>query len=403
MAVAIPLLPPLCGVATSQTSQVLNGQVQLGDVTANQTLNINAVSDQTTAVSTATGNAFSGAVESNSVNVDSTQSMQGSASAHTILNVITDAGAQVSLTDVATGNAGESDALGGGTLTGTFRQTTGNVLIRADDQIEGETAQAGDVSENAQAIANTQGLGTTDGAVAATVTQSSAAATEADGGAILQYSPGTSTFSALAVSNNVTATGTGNATQTLNITQSMTGDHTQASRFIAYGQGQEIDNTTTATANNVSISNSSGGLNVVTNQDNESYVRSQAETTAFEFGTVSTTAMGVGNSVVAAETGSDITLNNTQTNGGAGIDVLASSGGSDGYDIGANATAMGNAVTGYACTVCGGRMTVRNNQTNSADVGAATTIGVDSSARSATGVATAVGNSGTFYVSSPGG
>ena len=66
------------------------------------------------------------------------------------------------------------------------------------------------------------------------------------------------------------------------------------------------------------------------------------------------------------------------------------------------ATAMGNAVTGYACSRCNGRMSVTNNQTNGADVGASSSSAVASSGRQVTGVSTAIGNNASFNVNSPG-
>ncbi len=93
-------------------------------------------------------------------------------------------------------------------------------------------------------------------------------------------------------------------------------------------------------------------------------------------------------------------MNNTQTNSG-GVEVIASSGGSSGYDLASSATAMGNAVTGYACSACGGVMSVGNSQTNAADLSARSGISFDGAARSATSTATAVGNTATFYVSKP--
>ena len=406
MVIAIPQLPPISAVATSQTSQAINGQVQLGDVLSTQTLDVDAVSDQTTAETSATGNAYSAAVQAGDVNVQSTQSMQGNAGATATLNVTTDAGLQVSMTTEGTGNTAEADTLGGGALTGTFRQDTGPVSITSESQINADAAQAGDLTVSTNAIANTQGLGAIGGTVDGTVTQTSQALTQSNSGAILQVASGTATFSALAVSNNVTATGTDGSSQTINVNQSMTGARTQAAQFLAVGEAQTLVNAATATGNNVSATNEGGELNVTAVQDNESYLRVQAETTAYQFGLSSTVATGVGNSVMAGETSGDVNVDNTQTNGGAGIQVSAASAGTDGYDLSSSATAMGNAVTGFACSLCGGRMTVTNSQTNSTDVSATSSLslgaGTGGSARSATGVATAVGNSATFYVSHPG-
>src|SRR5438094_672959 len=86
IATIFPLLPPITGAATSQVA-VTNDQTQSGSVAASQQFDINAVSDQTTAVTTATGNTFSGATEVDDIDVQSGQSMQGSASANTTLNV----------------------------------------------------------------------------------------------------------------------------------------------------------------------------------------------------------------------------------------------------------------------------------------------------------------------------
>ncbi len=152
------------------------------------------------------------------------------------------------------------------------------------------------------------------------------------------------------------------------------------------------------------MSNDGGPLDVTATQDNQGYVRGQAQSTAYSFGTSSATANGVGNSAIYGETGGQITLNSTQTNGGAGIEAISSSGGSVGYDLSSTSTAMGNAITGYACSACGGVMNITNSQTNSADIGATAGIpyaGVAGTTRSATSIATAVGNTATFYVSKP--
>ena len=65
------------------------------------------------------------------------------------------------------------------------------------------------------------------------------------------------------------------------------------------------------------------------------------------------------------------------------------------------ATAMGNAVTGFACSDCNGVANIVNNQTNSAQVAANSTIDMAAGNRSVSASATAVGNNATFYVSRP--
>jgi hypothetical protein len=63
---------------------------------------------------------------------------------------------------------------------------------------------------------------------------------------------------------------------------------------------------------------------------------------------------------------------------------------------------MGNAVTGYACSRCNGRMSVTNTQNNSADVGASSSTTIASGGRQVTGVSTAIGNNASFNVTAPG-
>jgi hypothetical protein len=401
LAATIPLLT--AGVATSQSSSVSNDQTQTGAIDSELTLDVQTVTDQTSGAATATGNAYSAAVDANALDVQSTQALQGPVNAHALLNVETNLSQTASLSTIATGNAGESDALGGGALTGTVSQDAGPVLVRADDQVEGAAAQGGDLAQAATATANNQGLGTQGGSIAMTVGQTSTAAIEADGGAILQYSPGTVSLSALAVGNNITSTGTENATQTLDLSQSMTGAHTQATRFLTFGNGQDVQVSTTASADNISISNDGGPLDVTVSQDNEGYVRSQAETSAYEFGQGSASATGVGNSLIAGEDGRSLSLNNTQVNNGAGVEVISTVAGTTGYDLAGSSSAIGNSATGYACTTCGGQISVTNSQLNTAGVGATTTVTVAGSARSVAATANAVGNSASFYVSKPGG
>ena len=114
-----------------------------------------------------------------------------------------------------------------------------------------------------------------------------------------------------------------------------------------------------------------------------------------------TQAYGAGNASQVNNVGAELVLDNLQTNSGGGVEATASFQGNDGYDAVTTATAMGNAVTGYVCARCNGRMTVTNNQTNSADIGAKSSTTITSSGRQVTGVSTAIGNNASFNVSAP--
>ena len=111
------MMPPIAGAATSQAADnsVVNSQVEQGDVSSTQTLDVVTVTDSTTATTTATGNSVTAASDVGSLDVQSTQSMQGAATATATLNVETDGAAgEVGITTAATGNTGEADSLGGG-------------------------------------------------------------------------------------------------------------------------------------------------------------------------------------------------------------------------------------------------------------------------------------------------
>jgi hypothetical protein len=393
----------LAGPAFADPSQVDNTQVQSGDVFSSQTLDV-VTADTTTAVTTATGNSFLGSVEDGSANVTSHQTLSGSVTAQTRLNVSDSPGDTTALSTAATGNTGDAGVTNGA-LTGAFTQSVtqgaGGTGLTARSQIEGEFAQGGDVSSATQAMANSQGFGLTASTSNLSVTQSNGADLLSDGGAIMQYVSGTASISAATVGNNVTSVGVDASSQTFSAAQTNTSSVVQASKFTAYGNSQYSVTAATASANNVNSSNEGLLLDVTTTQTNSSYVRAQAEETSFEFGSASATAYGVGNSTLAGNFGPEVRLDNTQTNSGGGIESVASFSGDTGYDAYSSSTATGNAATGYSCSQCTGSMFVTNHQTNSADVGATNSIALTGGARNVTGVSTAVGNNGGFYVSAP--
>ncbi len=391
----------LCaGTATSQ-STVTNTQVQLGDVFSSQQLDV-VTQDDTTAVTTATANSLSGTVENGDLDIQSQQTAGGQVSAATTVNVGSYAGSQLTATTASTGNTGDAGIDSGGTLSGHFTQTVTGPSIASDTQVNAEQAQADNAALASQAIGNSQGFGATDSTVTATVGQTNAAETTANGGAIIQYVPGDGTFSAAAVGNNVSSVGVGNSSQELGVTQSQTSDLVRGAQFTNMGTSQNTDTAATATANNISATNAGGSLTLTDSQSNDAYVRAQAVETSWEFGGATTSAYGVGNSTLAGNAGQSLVLDNTQVNGAGGVEAVASFTGDHGYDANVSATAMGNAVTGYACSQCQATMSVTNSQTNIGDVGSTSSLSLTGAGRSARGVATSVGNSATFYVTKPG-
>lgn len=404
------------GAATSQ-SVVNNNQVQLGDVFSTQTLNVVDVSDSTAATTTATGNSVSGAVVTGSLDVESTQQLSGNISSVTHLNVSDNAGNQTTVLTASSGNTAEVDSIQGGPITGNLSQTVGAFSVTSENDFNAAEAQTGSASVASQAIANSIGFAVTDTTSTVTTTQTSAATVDAEsgsevtGGATLLYTPGTASFAATAVSNNLTGTGTsiaGGSSQSIDATQTVTGPLTQAGQFATVGDAQTILGQATATANNISITNQYGAVNLNDTQSNSGLTFADSVVTANEFGTGQASAYGVGNSVLIANQGPSTSLDNNQLDTG-GTEVSSSftgtgttAGGQIQYDATSSATAMGNAVTAFACSDCGGVININNNQVNnSGGVQATSYMEVDGPNRSVNSVATAVGNTATFYVSKP--
>ena len=359
--------------------------------------------DTTTATTAAGANGYSAQAASGSLDVQSVQTANGSVTANATLNISGSSGSTV-MTTSATGNTGENDSLGFADLTGHLTQTTGAVTIDAESQINADNAAAGNIAHSVQAMGNSQEIAVVGGSAAMQSDQTNGATVQANGGAVIGYTgDAESTFSSVAMGNNLTATGTSGTTTGLTLNQSSTGAVVQAAQFVNAGNGQTIAASSNTVANNISITNENNPLGVTSTQNNASYVRAQTEETAFEFGLGSAAANGVGNSLVAGNFGGDLTLTNNQTNTGGGVEVLSSFSGTGGlgYDASSSAVAMGNAVTGYACSSCVNRMSVTNRQTNGTGVSATSTLSMSSANRSVTGVSTAMGNTATFYVSQP--
>ena len=394
----VGILP--CGAATSQTSTVLNNQVQLGDVFSQQILNVETVSDSTTANTTAGGNVYSASTDGSDLDIRSNQTSSGNVLASTVVNVGANSGAQTYLSTTASGNLGDAN-VHAGTLTAVFNQATTASTVKANSQIEAAQAETGEVAASTQAVANDQSLGVSYGAAGVRVNQTNAGDVYADGGAIYGLVSGSAELTAGAMGNNVALSGDGGSGTRVVVNQQNTSDSVQAAHFTAYGQVQDAKTTSIAAGNNVNAVNQGYLLDATTNQGNQAYVRAQAESSAANFGSGSAVANGVGNNAVMGDIGGEVIVDNSQFNEGGGIEAVAAYTGGEGYDGLASASASGNAAVGYACADCSGRLTVANSQTNTTDIGATATATL-TTGRSISGVANAVGNTATYYVSRPG-
>lgn len=397
------------GVATSQTVPGSTLQVDPennGAVTATTTLNVETASDGVTGAAIASGTGVNGGFYGVDGAMTANQINNGAILGHTVVNAVVPGGGQASMgdsssvTSTAVGNSGTATAAYG-TLSAFMVQTNyGSVTARS--QIEGETAQAGDVVESTLAAGNSQGLLMVNGAMGARVSQNNQADVAADGGAVLQYVAGTAVVAGTAAGNNIDLTGANQSAARVITDQNNGADNVTATKFAAYGNSYLTTTGATASGNNLNAANDGTLLDVTSNQYNTAYVRAQAEETSYQFGGAQATAYGVGNSVMASNAnGPGLVLDNVQVNDGGGVEVIASFEGNSGYDAGASATAIGNAVSGYVCNQCGGNMTATNTQANNVDISARSTVTVGSG-RSVVGISTATGNNASFAVTSPG-
>ena len=395
------MLPPLSGAAISQ-SVVTNNQSLQTDVTSDQTLTVVDTSGPVSSVATSTGNNLLAATANGSLDVESAQTMPGnvtgnvSAVSHMF---VTTAAGDITQLAAATGNTAEGvtdGSQGGGPWSA---PTCWSSLSSA--------------SIASQAIANSLGFAVTDASSNVTTSQTNSATVDAEGGselnggsgATLGFTAGTVAYSTTAVANNLTGTGTGNASQTIDATQVANGPLVQAAGFVNVGNGQTVQGDATATDNNLAVTNTQGPLVVTDTQTNNThFTLAESVATDFQFGTGQATAFGVGNSALAGNLGPSTDMNNTQVNTG-GIQAIASFTGDTGFDATSSATAMGNAAIGFACSQCGGTININNSQVTSGggvEADSTTTVtNATGNARSATGIATAVGNNATYYVSRP--
>lgn len=354
-----------------------------------------------TAASTATGVTASAGADGSDLEMTSDQRLEGDVSARVELE-LGQVGGQTTLGAQATGvnlSAAAYDA----DLTLDAAQTADAVQVSAEVIVDGPTGRVlGGANVGASATANQVSLAVQEGRLTADVVQSSAAATHAGIQATVQYVPAPAAFATTAASNTAGAVGVV-AAQELTFGQTVAaGGETLARTYVSAGNAWEIQASATAAGNNVSVLNGGGSLDVASAQDNRGAVRSEVTLNAWDFGAAGASASGTGNSASFGSNDALVLIDNLQINSG-GVEVSAefTSGGA-GYDGYASATAMGNAVSGYACSYCPGDFQADNVQTNAGDVRATATLSATSS-RSLVGGATAVGNSATFYTSRPSG
>ena len=395
----------LCVAAATEASAqdgtiVLNEQLQLGDVFSHQTLNVVDAQEQVTVSTSAQGNSASGAVENGAITVQSDQQMQGDAVATTDMTMGGDTYGLVTATTQAGGNYLSVSAYDADLSVDATQSDTGGLVSATSQLGEDDARLLGGAVINASAISNTVALYGEGSSVGGAIDQSSSATVRAYDRIETQYIPAEASVSSQAIVNAVAVTSGQTSGQDLRIVQRSTGDFVEAESSANAGNAWDLAGRAHATANQAVLYNEGGSVVVESSQDNTAFVRAAATTTAYDYGRAEAHARGAANELSVGNNDIYVEIDNSQFNSG-GVAVTATFSGTNGYDVYVGADAVGNSVTGYACSECEGSLEARNSQTNGGDVSAAADTTVAGSTRAVITGANAVGNSASFYVSRP--
>jgi hypothetical protein len=396
----------LCAAAATEAlaqdgTIVLNNQIQMGDVVAGQTLDVIDADEQVTVSTSARGNSFAGAVENDSITVASSQEMNGDALATTTMTFGGDTAGRLTATTQAGGNYLAASAYGADLRVDASQLVTDGE-VAANSTITDDSARllAGATVETS-AIGNTTAMGGEGSTVTGVISQGSAATIRASNLASTQYIPAQAAFSSQAIANAMAVNSDAASNQSLYVRQRSTGDLVEAGTSANAGNAWDLAGRARASANQAVFQNQGGALIAETDQGNDAQVRATAITTAYDYGAVEAYARAAGNDVSVGNNDVYVEIDNTQFNSG-GVDATATFSGTNGYDVYVGADAVGNSVTGYACSECAGYLTATNVQTNNGSVTATANTTVAGSARAVITGTNAVGNAATFYVSRPG-
>lgn len=401
----------LCVVAATEATaqdrgQVLNNQIQLGDVIAGERLDVYDTSAQVSANTAAQGNTLIGGAEGQALDVVSQQTMSGNAQARTDLTLNGQTNGVVVSTTQASGNYLAAVATNTNINLNTTQTLSGNV--DATSVITGTEARlAGGGAVASTAMGNIMSLGATGtetqrGSMQGVIQQATTGSVTANTHGSPRWVRDPADFSAQAVANTAQSVSGPNSNQELAIRQNSRGPIVQADVGIYAGNGWNLAARANATANSIAVYNQGGSLILTTEQDNNAYVRSEAELSSYDFGKATAISTATANNATFGNNDAYLDIDNTQVNTG-GVEATATFTGHQGYDAYVGANAVGNNVSGYICATCQPNMTVTNSQFNSGNVSAMSTTTINSTGRHVITGTTAVGNAATFYTTRPGG
>jgi hypothetical protein len=382
-------------------TNVLNGQVQLGDTYAHMRLHVESA-PTAAAQAAAVGNALNATSAGGILTTRSTQALHGNVGAGAVLE-----GGNISDTAIANGiSVGNSANVVAccGTNRADVRQTAaggGTVYGRTSVRLRGLNGAVGSASA---ATVNSANVSSQNAFNDSFVSQESDYSARSTTNVSVDIARGPVIATSTTSVNNITSTNVDATLDSLDFSQKSNGEQAIATTDVYVFNGKDVVASSTANANSVVAHTTNGFAGVVGYQENSTYVQSETYATLDDFsGVAASSSYAVGNSVVGGAAGSSALIDVIQDNraGGDVVSIASLNASSSSGGVGSvNAVAIGNAVSGYACNNCG-NLTGTVNQTNSANTFALGTASVNS-VGGVVGTATAVGNSATFQSIRPG-
>lgn len=417
---------PTCGQPLQQTCGIYNPftgpQVLNGNVTSTVTVNGGTINvdynsvpadsiplpaqvtaTSVTTLSSAIGNNVSAKVQNElQLQGNISQDLFGSVAAFNVITTTSAVPGLVASVTSAYGNTAQAEACCGG-MDVAMNQTISGGSVLADARVT--TAPGlGTLSMASTASANAIGTSVTNGPLTLRGFQLNSAGVFSSSQGAVCCNNGSITVASTAVANSSASAST-NSTVYSTTRQRNNGQVLSGASHVT-GSGTIVTSATQATGNSVYASNQFGYTQVDAQQNNSGKIGAVANLTANNYRTSAVVgATATGNSILLSSQGSSGSLFGFQDNGlGADISsqVFLDGASNNGGVAQASSTAIGNAMTGYACSGCGtatvkieGIMSQTNlaNVTSSVNVG--TNVGVGTYG-SILGQGTAVGNSATF-------
>ena len=392
-AAALAFIPAIAS-AQHAPYEVLNGQVQMGDVVAK--LNVEFQTSHGTASNNlATGNTMSAKAVEQSMNVSNTQTLRGTVSA---INSVTGQNARgvTQSTAVAHGNAAQVEGCCATIGINSTQTAQADTKITAKSTIHVSSADF--IVSGAQGTANSFGSFTKNGYTQGKITQTSAAKVDASSNVTACCNNGAVSSNAIGAANSARWEGE-SATIFAVVEQDNAGDVTTTST-VDVKSATNVSSGAAAAGNLAEIQNKWGYAQMSGSQNNSGNVSSSSIVILDNFdGFAMSGSNSVGNSALLSNLGSDVSMFMDQNNSGNVSATTSFSGASANGGVGqATSSAVGNAITAYSCASCGNESVLvegRTNQTNSGNVTATTTFnGGNMGMISAS--ASAIGNSATF-------